>query len=469
MNKVFDKKIVKDILIIGVLVLLFSLYRIINVSIGYDTDLLILNPKNIMDSWLSLSRYGLVFLKYIFHLYSNVDIRMFNILTTINVFIYSILFLYFLNIDRKSNTLKNVLPIVLLTTSPILLEQYGFTLQSVEVSFGFILMMISFIFTYYYLKDNKKIYLLIIIPLLVLCFGIYQAFLNLYVLGALISIYKLGNNYKKNIIKTFIIFLISTILYYGIGHLVINIFNIENSSYLTNQIGWSNGILSTFIVLIKDYIKVIIGYGNILNLGYLLCLIVLVLCFIKNRKGNINLVILLLIILSPLLLNFVTGSILVYRSLFTIPFMISFIFFEFYNLNKCIKVLFILLIISQVVHCYLLMIGDYNRYKNDVYISEKIYRDCEASEDTTIYLFGIEKTEENTKVFKGEVLGYSFYEWSIDGINLSDYRVKNFMNIHNMNYVLGSNTVDKPEFSSEYPDEGYIIKDGNNCYVNFGN
>ena len=376
--------------------------------------------------------------------------------------------MYFLNIDKKSNLFKNVLPIILLISSPIMLEQYGFTLQSPEVSFGLLLMMITFILTYYYLKDNKKLYLLIIIPLLVLCFGIYQSLLNLYVLGALISIYKIGNNYKRNIIKTFIIFLISTILYYIISKLCINIFNIETSSYLTSKIGWTNDILSTLKILAKDIIKVLIGYGNILNLGYTLSLLVLLVLFIKKSNTKMDLLILLLIILSPLLLNFVTGSPLVYRSLFTIPFMVSFIFFEFYDLNKYIKWLFIILIFSQTIHYYLLMTSEYNKYKNDVYISEKIYKDCDANEDTTIYLYGIEKSEENIRVFKGEELGHSFFEWSIDGFELTDYRAQNFMKIHNLNFKLGDKTSIKKDFISEYPNDGYYIKEANNCYVNFG-
>ena len=458
----------KEIIILAFIVLLFGLYKIINISFGYDTDLLILNPKNIMDSWLSLSRYGLVFLKYIFNLYNSVDLRVFNIITYINVFVYCILFLYFLNLNRKSNTLKNVLSIVLVVTSPILLEQFGFTLQSIEVSFGIILMMITFILTYYYLKDNNNKYLFIIIPLLVLCFGIYQSFFNLYVLGVLISVYKIQDNYKNNIIKSLIIFIVSSIIYFLVSTIVINVFDIEKSSYLTSQIGWSSGFLSTLLVVIKDFIKVIIGYGNILNLGYAICLLTLILNIKAYKNNRTNLVMLLLIILSPLLLNSVSGSFLTYRSLLTLPFMVSFIFFEFYY-NKLIRILFILLMISQLIHCVLLEVSDYNRYKNDVYISNKIYSDCGADENTIIYLYGIEKSEENISVFKGETLGYSYFEWSIDGINLSDYRVKNFMDIHNLKFKLGDSSSNKVNFESEYPMEGYYIKDDNKCYVNFGN
>ena len=462
------KRLKKDILIIGILVLVFSLYKIINISFGYDTDLLILDPHNIMDSWLSLSRYGLVFIKYILNLYNNIDLRLFNIITYINIFLYSVLFLYYLNLDRKSDTFRNVLSTILVITSPILLEQYGFTLQSPEVSFGVVLMMFTFILTYFYLKNNNKKYLIFIILLLVLCFGIYQSSFNLYILGALISIYKLNNNYKKNIIKTISIFIICSIFYFLISSFIINAFDIEKSSYLTSQIGWINGFGSTLIVVIKDFIKAIIGYGNILNFGYSASFIILLLVIKLCEKTKTELLMLLLIIISPLLLNFATGSIITYRSLLTIPFMVSFMFFEFYDVHRIIKVLLILLIISQIIHCYSLMISDYHRYLNDVHISKKIYKDCNANKDTVIYLYGIEKTEENIKVFKGETLGYSYYEWSIDGINLSDYRVKNFMNIHNMNYILGDNSIDKPNFNAEYPNDEYYIKDGNVCYVNFG-
>lgn len=162
-----------------------------------------------MNSWLGLSRYSLVFFKYIFGLYDNINLRFFNIITYINVFIYSIMYLYFIKIDtKKDNITKDVLSILIVISSPVLLEQYNFTLQSPEVSFGMILMMISYITTYKYLKDNKIIYSIITIVLLTLTFGIYQAFVNLYLLGVFISIYKIKNNRKANIIKSIIFLLL---------------------------------------------------------------------------------------------------------------------------------------------------------------------------------------------------------------------------------------------------------------------
>ena len=459
------KKFKIEIIIIGIITLLFSLYKIINTSFGYDTDLLILYPKYIMDSWLSLSRYSLVFFKYIFHLYNNIDLRLFNIITYFNVFIYCIIYLYFLNINKERNLLRNILSIAIVITSPILLEQYNFTLQSPEVSFGMILMMFSFITTYKFLKSGRMIYSFITFILLVLCFGIYQSFINLYVLGALVCIYKL-KDYKKNIFKTMIIFIISFMCYYLISGVVISLFDIEKSSYLSSQIGWFDGVFSSLIIVLKNFYYVMIGKGSLLNLGYLMCFITLLLYLIRSKKISFDMFLLILIVLSPLLLNSVTGSRITGRSLFSIPFMMSFIFFEFYDF-KLVKMFFVILLISQIVHCYLLLTSDYKRYVKDIEISRKIYSDC--GDASIFYLYGIEKSEENMNILKGEEMGKSFFEWSPDGINVSDYRVQNFMIIHGMMFDLGDINEKSISFKDEYPNDGYFIKKGNKCYINFGN
>ena len=460
----------KKIVIIFIFVFIFGLYKIINISFGYDTDILIIDHNNIMDSWLGLSRYGLVFLKYIFRLYSNVNLRFFNAITYINIFLYTVLFMYFLNIDNKSKNIKqNVLPLLLIVSSPILLEQYNFTLQAPEVSFSMILMILSFVTTFKYLKNGKFIYGIITVTLLVLCFGVYQAFVNLYILGALIVLYKLADcdNNSKNIIKCITIFVISLFLYYIISKLVIKSFNVSKNEYLTNQIGWFDDFSGTILGIFKDIIKVFVGYGHVLNLGYLMCFIIVMLYLIKEKNFSYKSFYLICMILSPFILSVLTGTRIVYRSLFTLPFLMSFIFFNFYNLKKWIKYLLVILLISQIINSYLLLISDYNRYKNDVYISKKIYNDCNGNKDTIIYLYGIERSEENIKLIKGEVMGRSFYEWSVDGINVTDYRVKNFMEIHGIKYVRGTREKNL-KFDSEYPDSGYIIKNGNKCYVNLG-
>lgn len=65
-------------------------------------------------------------------------------------------------------------------------------------------------------------------------------------------------------------------------------------------------------------------------------------------------------------------------------------------------------------------------------------------------------------------MGYSFYEWSIDGINVSYNRVEYFMKIHNIKNI----KIDYKEKDVinmvEYPNKGYVVKENNNCYVNLG-
>lgn len=142
------------------------------------------------------------------------------------------------------------------------------------------------------------------------------------------------------------------------------------------MIGWFTNIKGTIHIILRNIKRIIIGKGNILNLGYSICILILFVYIKQNKKINFDTILLLLIIISPLILNIITGSELICRSLFTLPFMMSFIFYEFYDLKKYIKILLLLIVISQFTHCYLLLISDYKRYINDVNISKKIYNDC---------------------------------------------------------------------------------------------
>lgn len=86
---------------------------------------------------------------------------------------------------------------------------------------------------------------------------------------------------------------------------------------------------------------------------------------------------------------------------------------------------------------------------------------------------GIEYTEENIKAYKGEVMGRSYFEWTIDGMNADRYRIHNFMKIHGYDVKLPTeedyNRIGNILFENEYPNDGYYIKEDNICFVNLGN
>ena len=438
----------KQVLILLIITLGYGLFKITNYSFSYDTDLILLDPKNIMDSWLGLGRYFLVFLKWIFSLYDDLYL------------------------------IRDVLCGALLVTSPFFLEQYNFTLQSFEVSFSMILMVMSYIFTYYYLFTKKKYFAIFIIILLIFTFGVYQSFINLYVIGVLISLYKLNDlSFKdnlRNILKTVFLFLMGVLGYFVISNIVQGVLNIPTNSYLNNMIMWNKqSIFTTLFGFLKDIVKLGLGIGEIFNLSFIFSYFLGFWFLVLGKRSRTQKIYIFFLAMAPFLLNFLTGSRIIFRSFLSLPIVCSFIFFETYHWFDWIKFILVLCLIGQMVNGFLLMFSDYKRYLNDVEIASKIYRDCGNSDDVEIVIKGLEYTEENISVYKGEVMGYSYFEWTADGDNADRYRINNFMKIHGFDTKLPTDDhiakLRYMNFESEYPNSGYYIVDHQVCYVNLGN
>lgn len=472
----------KTISIIGLFTLVFCILRLVFPTISYDTDEWLTNPQNTLTHWLGIGRYSLVFLKYCFG--TDTSLLTLNIVTYVNVFIYTILFLYFLNIDHENfSSKKEFLCGTVLITSPIFLEQYYFTLQSAEVSFAMILIMLSYITTYKLLKTDSKpakkfLYSIVTFVLLVFSFGMYQAFVNLYVIGVLICLYKLNAETKamnfKNIGISVLIFLLSLISYSAVSEFTISHFNIVKDGYL--GIEWFNG---EFVRTLKDLIvtigRILLGHGNILNLSYTFCLIYIICKIIKAKNylcwKNFYL---LALLASPFLLNILTGTNFVIRSILGFPILCAFIFHEFFDDGKLLRLALYMTVLSQFIHSELLLYSDYIRNKNDVFIVQKVYEDCNADENTIIVFKGIQYAENNSFSFQGQVMGHSFFEWCTDADpeNAEWTRILYFMQSQGLYTAWSSaeqlNLRNSLDFPDEYPNDGYIIEQDGVYYVNLG-
>lgn len=431
--------------------------------------------------WLALQRYSLVFLKYLFG--TATGLLSLNIVTYINVYIYTVLFLYFLNIHEKETSWKrDTLCGVVLISSPIFLEQYYFTLQSAEVSFGMVLLVISVITTYHMLSPRSgktcRIFCAVIsFVLLAFVFGIYQSFVNLYVIGVLICLYKLNDNtFRGNmlrIVSCIIVFALALTAFFIIAKYCIHYFDIKDSNYLSIQ--W---FTQPFKEVLKNVIItigwIVLGHGNVLNLAYTFCaLFVFYQLFKDNFRINWRNFYLFALLAAPFLLNILTGANFVIRSLLGFPVLCAFLFWEFYDSSKILRTGLCITILSQVIHSELLLYGDYSRNQSDLAISQKILEDCNTDNPTIVFQ-GIEAAEENAFCFKGQAMGCSFYEWvpNEDKTNVDGNRIWCFMQTQGLTYTLPTpeqiSLRDTIQFTAEYPHAGYLVQEGHVYYVNLG-
>lgn len=473
----FLKQNKKCVMLLAVFTVLFSLQKVTVYNIGYDTDEFLVNPSGTFYHWLAIDRYTLVLLKNIFP-FLNGNLYVLNILTYINFFLFALTFLYFLNMDVRDNDWKkNSACGALLISSPIFLEQFYFTLQSAEFSFALFVMAFCFVLTYKLLRTKKISILFWLIPLLVFCYGIYQAFLNLYIAGALICLYKLneekGTQNIKRISVVAGIWIISSIIYISISTFVKYAANISESEYLADKVRWlSTPFFEVCFMVVSMLGRVFLGRGHVLNLSYAICFAFLICYFIKlKHKVSWRVFLLLCLLVSPFLLNIATGSDLLIRSLITLPVFCVFVYFEFYQSNRQAKYIICLVLISQIINSQALLYADNVRYENDLTVSKKIYQDCGADKNTPIVFVGIERTEENVFSIKGQVMGCSFFEWG-NGGNVDEMRIYCLMKCNQMPFALPTEEqveyTDNIKSDAEYPNEGYVVEYNGCYYVNLG-
>ncbi len=464
--------------LLGIFVTAFFLIRLLFPTVGYDTDEWVVSPESTLSHWENLGRYSLVWMKRLTG--NGANLVLMNIATAVNVYLYTVLFLYFLNrTGRGRDWKRDLLCGMVLVSAPIFCEQYYFTLQSAEVSFAMVLMMAAFLLTWRMLERKEWAWAVGLVAVLLFVFGAYQAFVNVYVVGVLICLYglneeKKGDNLKRTGAAT-AIFLVALLGHLGIAYLVRGGTFAAESGYL--EVVW---LQEPFYVALKNIVfavgKVVLGYGTTLNLSYAFCALFV---FLQIRRGGFAVswkhFYLLALLASPFLLHMVTGQPLnAPRAELSLPLLCAFLFWKYYEGGRWPRLALCLIIASQLVHSELLMFSDYLRNQNDRAIAERIYRDCGADGDTPIVFKGVERTEENVPVLLGQVIGRSFFEWTpmTEMHNASGHRISYFMECYGMKFVCPDEGTaakrDEIAFSAAYPEDGYIVELDGVYYVNLG-
>lgn len=475
LKKFFNKY---KISLITMIVFSFIIYgfKLFNYSISIDTERIILDSKALIDSWYSIGRYSLGFLKFILRL-NPFNYYIANLIMII-VFPISIFVMCYLinSLNKKSNlsNLKIVLFSLLILTSPIFCEQFNFTLQCAEVAISFLIFDIGLLFFTYSIKNNKRWPLIISIISFIECLGCYQSFAELIAFGVFLILFyvhndKHQNNYKRIYISILIVLLSSIIGYLIISKLVCSVFNIPQSSYLTKQILWMNhpikSVIKNIIISSKE---IVLGYGLFYTFGFTIACIIAICYTIKNFKNNkVSSLYNILFLLCPFLLLILLGTKQVYRAQIAYPFITAyFIIFVFdYEYKKCFKyfMLFVVMIISflQFKTTEQLFESDYLNYQYEKQLVNQLISSIKYDklEDKTLIFIG---SKSFNNILKGETIGYTFFEWDKDYILGSNERIHGLFKILNYNYKLP--TINQYEYSLNksksmkvYPSEGSII------------
>lgn len=422
-------------------------------SIGIDTEDIINLQHEFYNGWLTTGRQGLVIIKKL------TDNMIFNpqlagaatlIFLSAACVLWTYLFTY---ISKKENLFSVAGFSVIFAASTVLTEQLYFKLQSMEVALGFCMMALNLLLMYRTLElqmqRKTKLWVLIIryvvaVGLNLVLFSIYQAMVPLYIFGAAACFYlhyffaeedgnrgNVGEEWKSakrlwEFLGTLIgLFLVSFLLNQGITSAFFS-----GSDYLQSQFLWFSQPFADCLMNIWTHIKEVIFGTQIyyVKTFVVYCLLLTISCVLFFRKNSrrkakvLGVIALIGVLLAPFYMTVICGHAPVVRAQLVLPFTVGFMAYILFLFADGRKVAVYGLVILGAVTAYwqlkytmLLNYSDKVRYESDVRMASSMIEriDLLQNEENSypVVFIGSQPAKLNNSCIRGEVIGYSFFEW----------------------------------------------------------
>lgn len=483
--KIFLKKSIIPIILIIIFLLFTYGERIISNAYSIDTELYITNYIENASWWNSLGRWGLTLINKVFCIgplsifHSNFFMLVFLILSSI---FYNFLIYLYLDDNQKKYFLKYqfIFPIIFYT-NPIFAEQFNFTNQNFAVSLCLMLIPLILISLFYLDKIENKLnkYCLIIINITIstLIFATYQSLILLFIANiAVIYFIKCFTENDSNfkwLMKYIILFLTSAVFYFLICKLVG-----EGNSYL--QTGYSSGLKTVFRNIYYVIISTLKCETIFYNISYLFAItfaFFIIAILIKEKRFNIGTLLGTIgMALSPYYIMIITGVDQLKRTQFNYSFIIGITFIIIilllskYN-NKIIKIINFTIILLGTAIAYkqgmmtaLLFSGDRVRFDYDRAFATTLINKIEEKDwydknkKYNLILVGKESMSSKLQPLKGEVIGFSFFEFDYPYFYGPSHRATTFIN------ELGYSNIknpDKNNLKTDFEKAKKYIKENN--------
>ena len=406
--------------------------KLFNYSLSIDSEVINNNYYSEVIFWYMLGRFSLGFIKFLLGL-NPFNYYLSNILMIIFFSISSFLLYYIINSVKKNNNnkfenLKIFLFTSLIISSPVLAEQFNFTLQCAEVAISLFILDIGLYLFIKGIQSNNNFLLFGSVICFVENIGCYQALLPIIVavIVEFLIILNKDSEYtlKQNvsyIIKTILVGIFSLIGYYIVNKIVIKAFGLSSTNYLKDQILWLSHPIKENLINIYSYIKqVILSEYVFYNKLYLASILLTFVMIIKNyKKFFLNLLNLFLLI-TPFLLAILLGSGMVVRMQMLLPILVAIILIfniDFKNkyINYIIGFVIIFFIFGQMRTTLNLFESDYARYSQDKALAENLINQISpliTDESATKLVFIGQRAQSGPSMHvTGETFGISFFCW----------------------------------------------------------
>lgn len=426
--------------------------------IGIDTEDLIHLGRDFYGGWLATGRQGLVFLK--FALGNSCFNPYFSGLMTLIMFALavSVFFMLWDHVSSGSGEQKYgltawILGGILWISHPILVEQFYFSLQSMEVCFCFALTAGALYLSMLWVENRtrKARFLLpsAAAAFLFITFSSYQVFVVLYIFGVVTMLLlqglrslTQGNTIPvKHLLKKIGMYVIIFLISFGINMAITKIF-FSTSDYLEQQILWGKIEISDNILIIVHHIRQVLtgadsvfyhwGYGLLCITSFLLLLAVLYRNRTQKKSGSVMIFLLYFTMMAmPFLMTVIMGGTPAVRSQLILPVLTGFlaylniILLRYTELKKssstfCAAAALVLVCgvtgIGQARMTEALYYTDRCRYEQDVAIAQQLIKQMRLVNrwNLPVAVVGSLEFEPNNACVKGEIIGTSFFDFDAD-------------------------------------------------------
>lgn len=488
-------------------------------DITIDTEIMMADPKAMMDSWLGINRFGLVFTKHLFGQTSFHPVFS-RVLTVVLLWITAMVLSFFVykwsGEQKRFRLFAAVFPVVYVT-APCFTEQFYFVLQSAEVVFALLLCVLA---AYgagkFALFGGKWIWAAGSVLLLVWAFGTYQAMAAvavsvMAVLFLTVYLGKHGRNLEQKRfgwllagIKLAAVFLSGFVLYM-ITALAVRTLSGGSEAYVADMMHWKRDGFDVCLRSISGELRRVFDCYYVMfrpEFGWAVLLFFissLVWMGIRKRPGKPwFLASVSVFLLSPFLMTIVAGfyqpirAHLVYPLVFafSLSFLTAFLWpgedregrdgsmWWRKGAASVAAALCLLISWSQAKDGAALFETIHQVSEQDISLTREIYekagetaeREGRDVEDCVFIFLGKREAELPEEALRGDVIGCSFYQWDAQspmGISRRIYDLMQALKLPSREPVL-SRYLDSLPFAEEmacYPEEGSIRMDEDTVIV----
>ena len=473
-QKIISKEFVKfwernkRSLVITIIMLIIAYgMKIFHLAISHDTEAIISVADSLYGSWLSMGRFGLVALKYLF------DLEIFNpylasVFTFIMLLANTILWEYLfwrITVYRKNFFRWSWVFPVLFLTAPIMADQISFLLQAFEVQLSILMVGVSLFLLWPRRRAKYRGCGYVIAGgLLALSFSCYQSTVPLFIAGTIACFLLAFPVIRRKwtvIFRLIAFFILSFLAYELINRIVMYCMNISPTAYISDQILWgSNSFKECLKNILRHIWDVVAGNGIFYSCAYsvsVILLAVLIIYKIIKRQKELVVFILasLILAVSPFLMTILMGQAPSTRVQIVLPFVFGFVIqyfliwweqnaFSRKGLVTKINIIFGLFLLAlgleQCVWDARIFYTEYVVYEEDVRLATKISDRIEKlnlgeSPAEPVVFIGYRQPGLNPSTYSHITLsGYSFFEISYSTAH-GTWVMRNFMETLGYNYV----------------------------------